>query len=132
MTTIYLVEGSWSDYESQGYWAARAFTTLAAAEQYRDECLRYTKQYCEDFWNAFVEKFGEPVNGRDRWSAFRGVKTIDDEYAGYHLAEQWFGGGYGIDVPDVMRAKSPDPKIEMIEGEPCKYHVVEVELVNVE
>lgn len=77
MTAIYLVEGSWSDQEAQGYWVARAFTTLVAAEQYRAACQQYADDYCEDFWGWFVAEFGTPPQGRNR-GAFRWAATPGD------------------------------------------------------
>ena len=133
MPMIYLVEGSWSGYESQGYWAVRAFTTLASAEQYRDACQHYTEQYCQDFWAAFAAKFGEPAAGRDGCAIYE-ISAFDAEtnqYPGVEFADAWFGYCYPDDHPGKMkmRAGSPDPQLEMLEGKPSRYRIVEVELV---
>lgn len=148
MTTIYLVEGSWSDYESQGYWAAKAFTTMAAAEQYRQKCQEWIDNYVHEFWEEFARRFGEPRE-RSTHCTFTDETTeqiMDENYSnpGNDLAEEWFGYRYifhddeskELDATDFgrnrMRRVGPDPLVDMsfVAGGKCHYHIVEVELAN--
>lgn len=126
MTSIYLVEGSWWHYEEGAVWIAAAFTTPEAAEQWRAECQAWIDQYVADFWLAFVARFGEPER-RCVGAPWLGLTDphSDQGMEVQEFTDRWFGSNYG--TPE-MQAMGPDPNVQCLAGEACKYRIVEVML----
>ncbi|MFA5186525.1 MAG: hypothetical protein WC551_08630 [Patescibacteria group bacterium] len=122
MTDIYLVEGSWQDYEDEAHWAVAVFSDAESAESCRRECQEYIEAYCKEFWAAFAQEFnysGEP----NFEAAFLGYgydvpdrSTVETMHC---FAEAWFDKA-------TVRERSPDPNVETLRMEPCNYCVVMV------
>jgi hypothetical protein len=130
MTSVYLVEGSWWHHDEGAVWVAAAFTTSESAERWCADCQAWIDQYVADFWTAFVTRFGEPERRQPGCTYFH-MRDENEQTAGFEFEESWFG--YGYDEPETfgqnkMRALSPDPLVECLAGEACKYRVVEVML----
>ena len=148
---IYLVERFWYDYESESHGCVAAFSTLAEAEDLRVRCQEWIDQYCEEFWNEYARRFVEPEERRYRyiWTKETAEEREYDELLatgqepevvvgnpGYDLAQDWFGrwgrGPDGREDPGVepglirMQRLSPDPTVEILEGQACHYRVLVV------
>jgi hypothetical protein len=146
VSQVYLVEGYWSDYDSEDHWFPAAFLDRDAADQYRQECQAWIDNYVREFWEEYVRRFGEPREREHHcvWTpeTIEDVKNEHYENPGYALAHEWFGydhlfddqGGILPNPADVgrtrMRRLSPDPLIDtdFVAGSVCHYRVVTVPL----
>ena len=128
---IYLVEGWRREYGTVQHWYVAAFDTVEAAEELRKKCQDWVDLYCQRFWNEFARQFGEPKERDHRYlyTVETAEQTLDVNFInpGRLLAVEWFGE-WGDDIQETglakMRRSSPDPSIEVLEGNPCHYRVL--------
>jgi len=130
---IYLVSGDWYDPEDHVHWTVAAFSSLEAAEQHRRKCQEWIDQYCEEFWHAFAQKFGEPRK-REHYAIFHSTSLVEGDRK-QQFAEHWFGHEYVTDIfghenvldinsgESKMRHHSPDALVQVQAGNPCRYTV---------